>query len=624
MSAMLEGKRISVSSIAAWLIPAILFWVVLTIEIPYSFTRYFHSYEPVVFLFLLPLFYLSFRLKGDWNVLATFGLTMLLYALTLSFMWTSGFSDNFIISGLLPYKDAKNYYLGANLLMNGLPVRVAGQAMGRPLFPGFLSSLLILTGQNLKLALGILTQLAGIGLYVTARQVRQGMGVLAGTLYATFMYFYFQIIAGFVMSESLGFIGGCFGFALIWYAARHRRWFDFLLGAGLLLVAVSARAGAFLIFPMLALWAGWAFRGSKRYSLLVLILVLAVLAGGYFIVNSVYPGLLGVPEGSSFGNFAYTIYGQVRGGLGWHSAIDELGTRIPANVYRAAWDYFLTNPSDFLKGILKAYADFFLPGEGSIFVFGAADQNYFLDLIFWVLTFIILLRGLYLLIFKQRSDVSTLLLAGFIGIFLSIPFLPPIDGGMRFYASSMPFFFAPLAVGVSRISDQDEWPALAKMELFSLHFVSVALLTLTVLLPPVTLRATSMPDSKEPLCPSEQRPFVIDVNPGSYIDLVEGKNASCGLAPNICYEDFLTHNTEMHIDDFYQQLDSLATASQTDMRVDPTINLLDGYFQYFILTDKQVLSGSSVESLSGCATRIQTENQRIFWVESISDSDDVQ
>ena len=65
---------------------------------------------------------------------------MLLLALTLSFLWTSGFSDNFVIGGLLPYKDAKNYFLGANLLLNGCLIRNAGQALGRPLFSGFLSS----------------------------------------------------------------------------------------------------------------------------------------------------------------------------------------------------------------------------------------------------------------------------------------------------------------------------------------------------------------------------------------------------------------------------------------------------------------------------------------------------
>ena len=621
MRAVLDFRKIDAAGIGAWLIPVIAFWLVLGFEIPYSFTRHFHRYELIVFLVVWFLYYLSFRLKGDQGALAVFGLTMLLFALTLSYLWTSGFSDNFLISGLLPYKDAKNYYLGASLLTNGFPIRIAGQALGRPLFPGFLSSMLLLTGQNLKIALALLTQLAGIGLYLSARQVRQAMGALAGALYITFMYFYYQIVAGYAMSESLGFIGGCFGFVILWHAAQRKRWFDVLLGLALLLVAVSARAGTFFIFPMLALWVGWAFRGAKRFSILYVILILVLLAAGYFAINTIYPRLLGVPEGASFGNFAYTIYGQTRGGIGWHSAIDELGTRNPSRVYQAAWDAFLAAPSDFFKGVAKAYKDFFLPGGRSIFVFGTKDRNYELDLALWGLTIIVMLRGIYLLIFKRRSDISTLLLAGFVGIFLSIPFLPPIDGGMRFYASTMPFFFVLLAVGVSRFPDRDEEPASAKNELFFLRFVAVTLLALTVLLPPVTLRASSRPKLNEPVCPSEQRSFVININPGSYIDLVQGENGSCGLAPKICYDDFLTHNTEMHIDDFYQQLDTLASTSQTDMRIIPTINLLDGYFQYFVLPDSQMLDGISHELLSGCATRIQTENQRIFLIESISTYD---
>ncbi len=620
MRAMLDSKRINATGVGAWLLPVTAFWLLLVFEIPYSFTQYFHRYMLIVFLSMLFLFYLSFRLRGNQGVLATFGLTMLLFALTLSYLWTSGFSDNFVISGLLPYKDAKNYYLGANLLLNGLPIRIAGQALGRPLFPGFLSSLLLLTGQNLKIALAVLTQLAGIGLYLSARQIRRAMGVLAGALYITFMVFYFQIIAGYAMSESLGFIGGCFGFALLWRAAQNRKWFDLLLGLGLLMVAVSARAGAFFIFPMLALWVGRTFRGTKRFSLLSVILVLAILVAGYFAVNTIYPRLLGVPEGSSFDNFAYTIYGQVRGGAGWHSAIDELGTRNPSRVYQAAWNTFLATPFDFFKGIAKAYTDFFLPGERSIFVFGAKDHNYSLDLVLWGLTIIIMLRGIYLLVFKRRSAISNLLLAGFVGIFLSIPFLPPIDGGMRFYASTMPFLFVLLGMGASRFVDRDEEPALAKNELFFLRFAAISLLTLTVLLPPVTLRASARPALAEPACSPEQRPFVIKINPGSYIDLVRDENASCGLAPKICYDDFLNHNSEMYIDDFYQELDTLAVSSQTGMRIIPTVNLLDKYFQYFVITDSQVLAGSSHGLLSGCATRIQTENQRIFLVESISAS----
>lgn len=613
MRAALDIKRIPASRALAWLIPVIFFWVVLAFEIPYSLAQYFHHFNQFVFLGALFLFYGSFRLRGDLSILAVLGLTMLLFALALSYLWTSGFSDNFLIGGLLPYKDAKNYYLGANLLLQGLPIRVAGQALGRPLFPGFLSSLLLLTGQNLKIALAVLAQLAGIGLYLSARPIRQAMGALAGTLYIAFMVFYFQLFVGYAMSESLGFIGGCFAFALLWRAVQAHSWFDLLLGLGVLLVAVSARAGAFLMFPLLAIWAGWVFREKIRFSLITFLIVFALLVSGYFVLNSIYPRLLGVPEGSSFGNFAYTLYGQVRGGIGWHSAIDELGTRNPSRVYQAALNVFFSNPSGFLRGAAKAYADFFFPGVWSIFMFGSDP----LGLAFWLLTIIILLRGLYLLFFKLRSDVSALLLAGFLGIFLSIPFLPPIDGGNRFYAGSMPFFFVLLALGAGRFAPE-KTPAPVKIESFFLRFVTVSLLVLTVLLPPVTLRASSRPVLATPTCSAEQRPFAIRINSGSYIDLVREETSSCGLAPGICLSDFHEHNTELHIDDFYRELDSMAASSLAGIRIIPTINLLDGYFQYFVTNDGRVLASSSVELLTGCARRVQTENQRIFLIESLS------
>ena len=620
MRAVLDFKHISIRGILAWLVPAMLFWLVLAFEIPYSFTQYFHWYTLIVFLCVMLLFYLSFRLGGNQSVLAGFGLTMLLSALTLSYLWTSGFSDNFVTAGLLPYKDAKNYYQGASQILNGIAVRLAVNAVRRPLFSGFLSSMLLMTGQNLKITLAILTQLAGVGLYLSARQVRYALGALAAATYITFMYFYFQIVAGYAMSESLGLITGCVAFLLLWRAAETRTWFDLLLGLITLMVAISARAGAFFIFPILVLWAGWIFRGSKRFSFIATSITLATIAVGYFVVNTVYPQLLGIKEGASFSNFAFTIYGQVRGGIGWHSAIDELGTANASRIYQATWSIFLANPSGFIKGVLRAYTDFFLPGVNSIFVFGRRNYQYAFDLILWSLTILILLRGLYRLIFRLRSNLSILFLAGFAGIFLSIPFLPPIDGGMRFYASTMPFFFVLLAVGISRFTDRDLQPAPAINELFFLRIGSVILLSLTVLLPPLTLRIKTRPALTGPACPPEQRSFAIRVEPGSYIDLVQGENASCGLAPKICLDDFRKHNTEMHIDDFYQQLDSLASLASADVRIVPTLNLLDGFFQYFVISDSQVLASSSPELISGCATRIQTENQRIFLVESISSS----
>ena len=611
-------KDISIKRVGVWLVPAVFFWLILAIKIPYSLTRFFHHYYFFIFMGVFIFYLLSFRLDDDKQILTGFGLTMLLFALTLSYLWTSGFSDNFLISGFLPYKDAKNYYQGAAQLLNGWPIRFAVNAVHRPLFSGFLSSLLLLTGQDLKLVLAFLAQLSGLGIYLSARQVRLSFGAPTGTILITFLYFYFQFAIGYIMSESLGFIGGCFAFALLWYAAQKRNWFDLLLGLSVLLLAVNARAGTFFIFPMLILWTGWQFRGEKRFSFHHAAVILVVILTGHYILNSVYSRSLGVPDGESFGNFSFSLYGQVRGGIGWHSAIDELGTSNPSDIYNASWNSFLANPADLFTGVMKAYADFFLPGERSIFAFGASDSFYSLDLILWGITIIILLRSLYILFINRHKNISSLLLAGFVGIFLSIPLLPPVDGGGRFYASTTPFFFVLFAIGINRINIPEIVPVLSESEISFLRFISVILLTLAVLLPPVTLRVKSQPVLNKPDCPKEQRQFVIQTKQNAYVDLLKDNDDICGLVPEVCYDDFLKHNTEMYTDDFYQELNTLAMNFQTGMRVIPTLNLLDGYFQYFIFDINQLPDNGNQTLLSGCATRTRTKNQRIFKVEMIS------
>src|SRR5574341_1033903 len=261
------SARINFMWAGSFLFPLLLFWVILFFRIPYSFSQYFRAYSWELFLIVLILYYLSFRLPNRFGIQVCLGITMVLLALSLSYKWTSGFSDNGIIGGLLPYKDGKNYYLGANLILKGLPLIKANQSTERPLFPSFLAFILFLTGQNLKITLAIIVQLVGIGICLSVRQIHRSFGALAAGLYATLLYFYIQPLIGYAMSEMLGFIVGCLGFTMIWLAAYNPKWHDLLLGLAILMIAVSARAGTFVIFPMLVLWIGWIFREKERFSL---------------------------------------------------------------------------------------------------------------------------------------------------------------------------------------------------------------------------------------------------------------------------------------------------------------------------------------------------------------------
>lgn len=195
MNTSMELKRIKFGPAISVLVPLLLFWVVLSLRVPYPITFHFHSQSAGLFAVILLLYYFSLRLPENRGVLVGLGLTMLLFALALSYIWTSGFSDNFISGSLLPYKDAKNYYLGANLILNGLPVEKAGQAVERPLFPGFLASLLTMTGR----------------------------------------------------------------------------------------------------------------KGRKRFSMKAAAYAFIVVLAGYFLVNTIYARLLGIPPGSAFGNFSYAL-----------------------------------------------------------------------------------------------------------------------------------------------------------------------------------------------------------------------------------------------------------------------------------------------------------------------------
>ena len=610
-------KKLSAGSIGSIAVPILLFGMVLIFKIPQAYTRFFGEYSLGLFILALVGYYLTYRLPGRVAILAGFGLTLLLCALTLSQRWSSGFSDNFLIGGLLPYKDAKNYYLGANLLLNGFPLENAGQATERPLFPSFLSSLLALTGNNLQMTLAILTLLAGAGLYFSSRKVLNSFGPGSASLYSALLFLYIQPWLGYSMSEVFGFTMGCFAFALIWQAAENFKWLDLVLGVLTLLIAVSARAGAFLIFPLLALWAGWIFRDKQYSALKAGTVTVIVIVAGYFILNSFYGKLVGVPEGSTFGNFAYALYGQVRGGTGWHSAIEELGTRNPSVVYRAAWQFFLAHPFSLLIAFAKSYRDFFLPGYPNILPFDVYGQPAWLTYTLWAVFIAALIGGVFVLVKSIRQNISSLLVAGFAGILLSIPFLPPIDGGSRFYASTMPFLYVIPAVGVSKLLKRKQAET-STIESTGFRYGSSILIMLTVIVPILIYSLNTKTDARITDCPTNQEAFTIKIHPSSYIDLVKNGTASCGFAPAICLEDFEANNTEIQVDDFYQIM--LSMAQETDIRVIPAINLQDEQFRYFFVPDRSNLEKSQ-KLFSGCATEILTDSQKIYLVESVTAKD---
>ena len=107
-----DRLHLSIFTIAAFL----LYVLVLFVGVPETFSAPFRDNSTFLFLIIILLFFLVFRLptKISWGLGLT--LALLIFAFTLLYLWTSGFSNNGIIGGLLPYKDGKYYFWGANMI----------------------------------------------------------------------------------------------------------------------------------------------------------------------------------------------------------------------------------------------------------------------------------------------------------------------------------------------------------------------------------------------------------------------------------------------------------------------------------------------------------------------------
>lgn len=101
------------------IIPLLLYAIILVIQIPYSVSQALAFYSIPFFLLVLILYYINFHLPEKFRWLGGAALTLILLALKLSFLWTSGYSIDKVIGGLLPFRDAFDYYHGAKFISVG-------------------------------------------------------------------------------------------------------------------------------------------------------------------------------------------------------------------------------------------------------------------------------------------------------------------------------------------------------------------------------------------------------------------------------------------------------------------------------------------------------------------------
>jgi hypothetical protein len=600
--------------------------LLLSVQIPTNLSQLLQSNSPALFAAILLLYIGCFSIKNKplrWAL--GLALTLLLFSSTLSWLWTSGFSGNKIIGGMLPYKDGYYYYQGAQMLSMGQVIPLSGlQGIWRPLFPGLLSVLQLFTGNDLLWCLGILAVVTAVSCFMAAWQIALRHHAVIAALFMAMLWFYAQPFIGYTWTELPGLAFGCLGFILLWNGAERLKLWDMVLGIAILTLGISIRAGAFFILPLIVIWAGWAFRGEKRFALKPAAIVAVAGIASFLLANIIFPRLMTAPGGVTFANFSGTLYGQAVGGAGYMAA-GKLGAEDSMAIYQAAFERIRNYPLGLVIGAAKAYRDFFIPNSKGIFTFISSSNPQPLDIILWVIALGLLAWNLVRSIRNVRDPLASFQLACFIGIFLSIPFLPPIDGGRRFYAGTMPFFYILPAMALEAIpqlhrAPETSQPGDARSFEMAARLLAGTLMVLALFFAPLIRFTSSEPQAAALTCPVNQKAFTIRVPKDSYLDVVPNGVTACGKAPEICQADLLASGKSEVTDDFYLLIVNTAQTSPEPVRILAAVNLTDQSYSYFIGTKSALEPANSSGLVSGCAVKVPTQYQTIYQVESISPS----
>jgi hypothetical protein len=605
------------------ILPIVIFFILLNVNLPIPILNVLTNNSIYAFFVIFGLYVLSFRLKGKIRWFLGLTLTVILIVTPLIYKWLTAYSDAAVIGSFLPYKDGFYFYQGARTFLLGRVITNGYNDVFRPLVSGFLSSTLILTGNNLLITLSLLVLVMGYSCYIASEQVNELFGPWSAALFMSLMVVYARHFVGYTASEIPGIILACLSFFLLLRGAVKQKLFDLSLGSVIQVLAFSIRAAAYFILPAIAIWAGLAFRKKKAFDWKTSITVLLCISITFGIASFVLPRILEKPGLQNFGIFANFLYGQAHGGAGPNQAgIDLQGSGASYNMVmeEALW-MIQHHPVGLMIGITKSYLVFFGPFSDGIFQFiDRAPQ--WIGLIFWIWIFGLLIAGIVYCFQRLKTPIYSLFLACFIGLLVSLPFAPPMNLGNRIYAGSIPFLFIICALGLKFIWNEKktDLPEPSREEGSTHIFVNVLsfVLFLLIFVGPVLLRYFSKsPDYVVAECSKTQTPFAFQLYQGSFVDILKNNNSNCGRTPNLCLADFEENGKDKPNDDFFRALVQETKESKTGIRVIPSVDLISSNYYFFVGTLDRFAETTKQTVIMGCATRMDSEFQKVLWIDSV-------
>jgi hypothetical protein len=495
------------------------------------------------FTWIIPLLvvvlYISFHISGLPGRLIRLTATLSMFAMALAGVWASGQTQSTYISGLIPLYDAQIYYVDALRLLAGRSMSEFSAA--RPLFAGWLATILALTDRDLTVALMVLTAVNGMASYFAAETVRRTHGTVPAIFLLIFLFLYYRYrTVGAAMSENAGLAFGVIGVTLIWQGITNKSSWLALFGIFVHTLALNARPGPFIILPALLLWGSWYFRTpNERFAWRFFLLGILLIVAG-FATSLLLKQFLGVSSGVPFSQFSYAFYGLASGGNSWayifeaHPELREMAhPEVTWTAYRLTFDLIRDQPALLLQGALRNWSTLFSDSWYGLFSY-VGGENRYLNLVTRGFIFVLCLLGLVKWLQKTSDPYTSFVVASTAGILFSVPFVPPTDAyGMRLYAASIILFGLLAAMGLSFALEKLRIPAqtVAHVENSQGFIEFSVLLTSMMLIGPFLVRGTSPMPASAASCQPEMSSVVAHLDSGTSIRLIRERDPGLDWLP---------------------------------------------------------------------------------------------
>jgi hypothetical protein len=468
------------------------------------------------------------QLGGHWVIFASVALAVVGASwYFLIGIWGSAKTIQFGVGGFFQISDASGYAMCANRVLDEgvsglrIPEYFGEWCLRRPIYATFLATILGLTGRSWLWTLLIQSAFVALSVTVLLRATARLTGLITAFLVLWLMFsFSAENVFPTTGTESAGLALGAVGLALLLDATRLGDQRLLFLGTACLSTALNARAGAFLVLPLLV--AAVFFQSTRwRSRLSSTAIAIAGIAIG-FAVQFFLVAYFGGTSSASHSNFSYTLYGLSIGGKGWGQVYTDhpelfqqnlSDSQISRLIFDLAWTNVVSSPwviARALKTNLLHYLRDPLLGTSG------------LRILWWL--------GALAIALRWRELPYRVIGLMSLGVFLSAPVVIQ-DGGPRIFAATWGITALQVGLGAHLLLSRgwkameysNSAPGFHQLRSHPLEVGLAVFLLVAVFLPLTPLRTlVSLKPVASQGCANEERELIARLGHESYMVVLLG------------------------------------------------------------------------------------------------------